>query len=36
MTLGLLTGKNKFASLVPKRIPFGTMKILNIDIRIQK
>lgn len=33
MAFGLLTGKYKFASLVPKRNPFGPVKVLNMDIK---
>lgn len=33
MALGLLIGKYKFASLVPYRGHFGTVKVLNMDIK---
>lgn len=33
MAFGLLIGKQKFASLVPKRNPFDTEKVLNMDIK---
>lgn len=33
MAFGIWTGKYKFASLVAKRNPLGTMKVLNMDIK---